>query len=167
MDQIRAKQALLKRELRDPGLKLNWNAPEETMLEAWLSRGDRRMGAVIYEAWKRGARFDAWQEHFTYEAWMEAFASVGLDPAFYTHRERPLDEIFPWDLIHAGVQKKFLLEDYRASLRGQTRHDCREGCFACGILPIYSDLRRQNPGEAWKCPEVRTPTRARAHIPVR
>ena len=59
------------------------------MLEAWLSRGDRRMAEVIYRAWKRGARFDAWKEHFNYIQLAGSFADTGLDPAFYTHRERP------------------------------------------------------------------------------
>ncbi len=167
VDQVEAKQALLKRELRGPGLKLSWTSPEETLLEAWLSRGDRRLGAVIQEAWRRGARFDAWQEHFRPEAWREAFAAVGLDPAFYTHRERPIDETLPWDHISAGVRKDFLTEDYLWSLQGRTRLDCRERCFACGILPRFAELRRQHPGEVWECPEVRSPARSQAvSIPV-
>ncbi len=154
-EQILAKQALLKSSLRGPGLKLNWTAPEDTLLEAWLSRGDRRMAEVIYEAWKRGARFDAWNEHYRYDLWLEAFQAVGLDPAFYTHRERPIDETFPWEHISTTVRKKFLTEDYLWSLQGKTRVDCRERCFACGILPTFADLRRENPGEVWQCPEVK------------
>lgn len=155
-EQILAKQALLKRSLRGPGLKLTWNNPEDTMLEAWLSRGDRRMADVIYQAWKRGAKFDAWKEHFRYDLWLEAFESVGLDPMFYTHRERPIDEVFPWEHINTTVRKKFLTEDYLWSLRGKTRIDCRERCFACGILPTFADLRRANPGNVWQCPEVKS-----------
>ncbi len=157
LEQIEAKQALLKRQLRGPGLKLSWTHPQETMLEAWLSRGDRRMGRVIAEAWRRGARFDAWQEHQRYDAWQQAFEAAGLDPAFYTHRERPIDETLPWDHIDAAVRKSFLTEDYLWSLQGRTRVDCRERCFACGILPRFADLRRRHPGETWECPEVRSP----------
>jgi radical SAM family uncharacterized protein len=156
LDQIHAKQDLLRRELRGKGLKLNWNNPLETMLEAWLSRGDRRLAEVVYQAWKRGARFDAWQEHFNYHAWLEAFKLTGLDPAFYTHRQRPLDETFPWEHISTSVRKKFLADDYLWSLRGQTRVDCRERCFACGILPTFAELRSQHPGEVWQCPEVKS-----------
>jgi radical SAM family uncharacterized protein len=155
MEQIRQKQDLLKRELRGKGLKLNWNAPEDTMLEAWLSRGDRRMGEVIYQAWKLGAKFDAWKEHFNYQTWQQAFDLAGLDPAFYTHRERPIDETFPWEHISTSLRKKFLTEDYLWSLQGKTRVDCRERCFACGILPTFADLRRYNPGDVWQCPEVK------------
>jgi radical SAM family uncharacterized protein len=161
LDQIRAKQDLLRRQLRGPGLKLNWNNPLETQLEAWLSRGDRRMAQVIEGAWRGGARFDAWQEHFNYQAWMNAFQEAGLDPSFYLYRERPIDESLPWDHIDAAVSKRFLTEDYLWSQRGQTRADCRERCFACGILPKYVEMRRQNPGEVWECPEVRSPRRTR------
>jgi hypothetical protein len=157
--QIEAKQALLKKQLRGRGLKLNWNNPKETMLEAWLSRGDRRMSAVVELAWQLGAKFDAWQEFFSYDIWMQAFRELEIDPSFYTHRERPIDETLPWDHIDAGVKKQFLTEDYLWSERGQTRVDCRERCFACGILPKYADLRRANPGDLWQCPEVHSPSR--------
>jgi hypothetical protein len=167
VEQIEAKQSLLKRALRGPGLKLNWNHPDETMLEAWLSRGDRRMAQVVEGAWRRGARFDAWQEHFRMAVWLEAFADAGLEPAFYTHRERPIDESLPWDHIDAAVRKEFLTEDYLMSLQGRTRVDCRERCFACGILPRFADLRRAHPGEVWECPEVRSPRRIPAEaIPL-
>jgi radical SAM superfamily enzyme YgiQ (UPF0313 family) len=156
VEQILEKQALLKRQLRGHGLKLNWNSPEDTMLEAWLSRGDRRFGEVIYQAWKRGARFDAWKEHFRFDLWTEAFQVTGLDPDFYTHRERPIDEVFPWEHINTTVRKKFLTEDYLWSLQGKTRVDCRERCFACGILPTFAELRRANPGDVWQCPEVKS-----------
>ena len=154
-DQIRAKQDLLKRELRGPGLKLNWNNPEETMLEAALSRGDRRISAVIHKAWQAGAKFDAWFEHFDYSRWLEAFSAANLDPAYYTHRERLIDEPFPWDHISAAISRKYLTEDYLMSKRGETRIDCRQRCFACGILPTFNEIRMENPGKVWMCPEIK------------
>jgi len=155
VEQIQAKQDLLRRELRGPGLKLNWNGPAETMLEAVLSRGDRRTAEVVYQAWKRGAKFDAWHEHFDYERWLSAFAHAGLDPDFFTHRERLIDEPFPWEHISSTVRRKFLTEDYLMSKRGETRIDCRMRCFACGILPTFSEMRSENPGKIWMCPEVK------------
>jgi radical SAM family uncharacterized protein len=156
IEQIKQKQDLLKREMRGKGLKLNWVAPEETMLESWLSRGDRRMAEVVYQAWKHGAKFDAWGDHFRYQIWLDAFQQVGLDPSFYTHRERPIDETFPWEHIDSTLRKKFLTEDYLWSQQGRTRIDCRERCFACGILPTFAEFRRMNPGEVWQCPEVKS-----------
>lgn len=154
IEQIEAKQTLLKRELRGAGLKLTWNNPYETLMEAWLSRGDRRIAAVIETAWRLGAKFDAWQDQFDFQIWQKAFETHGLDPAFYTHRQRSEDEIFPWDHIFSGVRKAYLLSEYHASLLEKTQNDCRQGCFACGILPKYADIRRNNPGSHWKCPEV-------------
>jgi hypothetical protein len=158
VEQIQAKQALLKRSLAGPGSNSS-GTTRKRPCSAHGSRGDRRLGEVVYRAWRHGARFDAWQEHFNLDPWLTAFAEAGLDPAFYTHRERPIDEPLPWDHIDAAVRKEFLTEDYLWSLRGQTRVDCRERCFACGILPRFADLRRLNPGDTWECPEVRSPKR--------
>ena len=155
VDQIQAKQDLLKRRLVGPGLKLNWTDPRETMLEAWLSRGDRRLSNVIQRAWQLGAKFDAWQDLHHFDLWQQAFTEAGLDFAFFTHRERFIDEVFPWEHINAGVTRKYLTEEYRWSIEGRLRPDCRNQCYACGILPLFTDLRSENPGESWKCPEVK------------
>jgi hypothetical protein len=155
VEQIEAKQDLLRKELRHRRIKLSWTNPAETLLEAWLSRGDRRMSEVILNAWKNGAKFDAWNEHFNETAWREAFKQVGLDPAFYTHRKRLIDEAFPWEHLSTTLRRKFLTEDYLWSMQGKTRVDCRERCFACGILPTFAEMRSLNPGEVWQCPEVK------------
>jgi radical SAM family uncharacterized protein len=153
-EQIRAKLDLLKRELRGPAIKLSWTPPEDTLLEGWLSRGDRRMAEVVFTAWKNGTKFDAWQDQRRLEAWDTAFAAHGLEPAFYTHRIRQADEIFPWEHISDAVRKKYLYRDYQRSLAGETREDCRDGCDACGILPTFAAARREYPGIYWKCPEI-------------
>jgi radical SAM superfamily enzyme YgiQ (UPF0313 family) len=165
-ENILEKQSLLKRELRDRNIKLLWTKPDDTLIEGFLSRGDRRMAEVIYSAWKKGAKFDAWEESRKFVIWMSAFAEHGLDPAFYTHRPRRADEIFPWDHITTAVRKKFLFQDFRQSLEGQIRVDCRQKCFACGILPTFANLRRDFPGEGWKCPEVKSPRRASEQLSV-
>lgn len=161
VEQIKAKQTLLKQALRHRNIKLTWTNPEVTLLEAWLSRGDRRMAEVVLQAWKQGARFDAWQDQFNYPAWQNAFETLLVEPSFYTHRPRSLDEVFPWDHISTGVRKKFLLQDYLLSQESKTRQDCRLQCFACGILPTYAELRRENPGDGWSCPEVKSPSRVK------
>ncbi len=154
MEQIEAKLNLLRCELRGPGLKMTWTDPRDTMLEAWLSRGDRRLAHVIYRAWRSGAKFDAWQDFYNYVLWQDAFAAADLDPDFYTHRERTEDEIFPWDHIDTAVRKSYLLKEYQNSQFGVLREDCRGRCHACGILPAFARARREHPGDAWKCPEV-------------
>lgn len=153
-ENIETKLHLLQHNLRGKNLKLTWNPSEATFLEAWLSRGDRRLAQVIYLAWKYGAKFDAWNDQRNMDAWYQAFAESGLQPEFYTHRLRPITEAFPWDHIDIGVRKNYLLQDYQRSLQEQTRPDCRQGCYACGILPKYNSLRREK-GLTWKCPPIK------------
>lgn len=154
-EQVLAKQKLLKDNLRGNGMHLRWNDVEGSEFEGWLSRGDRRMSAVLQRAWELGCKFDAWQDGHYHDLWLQAFEEIGLDPWFYTHRERELDEVFPWDHIDAAVHKKFLREDYLMSIRRETRVDCRDKCFACGILPKFKDTRAQTEPLAWECPPVK------------
>jgi len=142
-ESILEKQALLRRRLRDRNIKLTWNDPRETILEASLSRGDRRLSDVIYYAWEKGAKFDAWQDQFRYSIWLEAFEKAGRSPDEYLYQERSVNETLPWDHIQAGINKKFLIQDYAWSREGKTRQDCRLGCYACGISHAYTEVFKQ------------------------
>ena len=153
-DIILQKQNLLRNELRGPGLKLTWSDPKETMMEAWLSRGDRRLSEVIALAWKNGAKFDAWQDFHNYEIWQAAFDHLGIDPNFYIHRERSIDEVFPWDHINPGVKKSYLKTEYLNSHALKLRDDCRQQCYACGITQAFNHLRKEDPGIIWNCPNL-------------
>jgi radical SAM family uncharacterized protein len=153
--QVREKLHLLKDQLRGNGLYLRWNKIEDSEFEGIMARADRRIGAVIERAWRLGSKFDAWQDEHRHDLWLQAMAEHGLDPQFYTHRERAIDEVFPWDHIDAAVHKKFLVEDYLMSIKGETRVDCRDKCFACGILPKFKEERSQTEAMAWECPPVK------------
>jgi radical SAM family uncharacterized protein len=153
--QVNEKLGLLQRELRGHGLHLRWNSVDESEFEGIMSRGDRRLGRAIQRAWEMGCKFDAWQDQHKHDVLLQAMAEHDLTPWFYTHRERGLDEIFPWDHIDAAVHKKFLKEDYLMSLKGETRVDCRDKCFACGILPKFKDVRSQTEDMDWECPPVK------------
>ncbi|MCB9153485.1 MAG: TIGR03960 family B12-binding radical SAM protein [Caldilineae bacterium] len=140
--------------LRSRGLEFSWNDPQDTLIEAFLSRGDRRLSDVVERAWQLGAKFDAWQDIRSYDAWMTAFAEHGLDPEWYARRERTIDEVLPWEHINAGVSKEFLTLDYMNSLKGAVVDDCREHCFSCGILGLFKHDRRNVPDNAWGCPAL-------------
>jgi len=154
-ESVLAKQKLLRDQIRGQGLYLRWNDVEGSEFEGWLSRGDRRMGQVIHRAWQHGCTFDAWQDHHYHDLWLRAFDDIGLEGEFYTVRERGIDEVFPWDHIDAAVHKKFLVDDYLMSIRQETRVDCRDKCFACGILPKFKEARSQTEKMAWECPPVK------------
>lgn len=115
-------------------LKYNWHEAELTVLEGVLARGDRRVGAVIEEAYRQGALFDSWSEYFQNEIWMNAFADCGVSIDFYTTRERKLDEIFPWDFIDAGVSKEFLVREWQKAMQEEVTPNCRQKCSGCGAL---------------------------------
>jgi hypothetical protein len=131
---LTAKHELLKRGLRKRAVKLSWSDPKVSQLEAALSRGDRRLGPVIYRAWKLGCVFDSWGEHFNYENWRRAFQETGLDPAFYANRARSMDESLPWSHIDVGVTTTFLKQECQRAIAGQATPDCRyEDCNLCGL----------------------------------
>ena len=132
--QLASKLELLKQGLRQKGTRLSWQDPKISLLEAVLSRGDRRLGKVIYRAWQLGSTFDAWNEHLNYENWLGAFNEAGLNPSFYAHRERPLDEFLPWAHIDVGLTTAFLKQEYQRAIAGEETPDCRyNACNACGL----------------------------------
>ncbi|MBI4187912.1 MAG: TIGR03960 family B12-binding radical SAM protein, partial [Chloroflexi bacterium] len=133
-DGLNPRQELLKQGLRRKGVSLSWSDPKVSRLEAALSRGDRRLGKVIYRAWQLGCTFDSWGEHLNYENWTRAFAEAGLEPDFYARRQRSLDELLPWSHIDAGVTTAFLKREYQRALKSQDTRDCRtEACNVCGL----------------------------------
>lgn len=126
--------SLLRSLLPQKGVKLSWDSPVTSRLEAVLSRGDRKIGQVIWRAWQNGAKFDAWQELFNKNAWDKAFEEEGIDPEFYSERERSLDEVLPWAHISAGVSTAFLKNEAKRALEQTETADCRvSGCNVCGI----------------------------------
>ena len=147
LEVLRERMEFLKRNMRDRAVNLKWHSPEDILLEAVISRGDRRLGAAILEAWRQGARFDGWHEHSDLGRWHRAIAAVGLDLEFYL-RERGLDEVLPWDLIDIGVSKRYLRLEWKRALAGEWTADCRwDQCNACGIpgMPDDNKLTRGFP----------------------
>jgi radical SAM superfamily enzyme YgiQ (UPF0313 family) len=139
---LRARHEILRQGLRRLGVKLSW--PKASLLEAVLSRGDRRLGTAIYHAWKSGSTFDAWNEHFNYENWLSAFAESGLEPAFYAHRQRALNELLPWAHIDPGVSAAFLKKEYRSAMKTQETPDCRyDDCNVCGLQRWHKGCRQK------------------------
>jgi len=131
---IEIKQNILKQGLRSKGIKLSWHDTSSSLLEAALSRGDRRLGRVIYRAWQLGAQFDAWDEQFRFGCWQQAFQESELEMAFYAQRQRTPDELLPWSHIDVGVRAAYLKQEYRLALENKPTPDCRNGdCNACGL----------------------------------
>ena len=132
---------LLKSHFYSKSIEYNYHAPDLSRLEAVFARGDRRVGAVIEEALKRGARLDGWDEHFSYQTWLDAFASCGIDPDYYTVRGFGEEELLPWDMFDVGVSKRFLLSERKRAYEAVVTPDCREGCAGCGANRLLKEVR--------------------------
>jgi radical SAM family uncharacterized protein len=113
---------------------MRYHDGEPSLVEGLLSRGDRRVGAVIEAVWRDGGRFDGWSEHFSFQRWMAAAASVGVDVHWFTTRERDADEVLPWDHLDSGLDKQWLWDDWQDALGEFEQDDCRwTPCFDCGV----------------------------------
>jgi radical SAM family uncharacterized protein len=123
---------------RAHGVQLKWHDPKATLVEGIASRGDRRLGPVIEDVWRRGGVFQEWSEHFDVTLWEEAMAAHGLSIDWYVHRHRTQDEVLPWDHLSAGLHKDFLWDDWQDALREVGLPDCRwTPCYDCGACTGY------------------------------
>ncbi len=129
---VREKQAVLKANVGSNKLTVNYHESKTSFIEAIFARGDRKLSPVLYEAHKRGFKFDGWNDGFNFEAWLQLFEDMNIDTAFYANRNRDFDEVFPWDHLDYGVKKEFLLNEYKKAINAQTTENCREKCSNCG-----------------------------------
>jgi radical SAM family uncharacterized protein len=113
-------------------IRFTYHEASVSVLEGVLARGDRKLCAAVESAYKNGAMFDAWTERFRQDAWDRAFSENGIDPAFYAHRERSVDELLPWDFINCGVTKEFLKREWMNAAAASVTPNCREHCSGCG-----------------------------------
>ena len=132
-EEVINKQHYLIKALKNRDIKYNYHDSKTSLMEAVLARGDRRLGKVLYDAFKMGAKFDGWNEFFKLEIYEEAMAKNNLSIDFYANRERSYDEVFPWDHIDVGVSKKFLIRENEKAKQEKVTVDCRHQCNGCGI----------------------------------
>jgi hypothetical protein len=121
-------------------INLRYHDGRPGIVEGLLSRGDRRVGRVIEQAWRDGARFDGWREHFDFDRWMRAadiaLADEPVDVDWYTTRERSSYEVLPWDHLDSGLDKDWLWDDWQDAVAGIEVSDCRwSTCYDCGVCP--------------------------------
>jgi radical SAM family uncharacterized protein len=142
IDSLMSKQYHLKDRIkkRTKKIRYNYHDAKLSLMEAVFSRGDRRLGRVLYTAWKKGCKFDGWDEFFSFEKWMEAFSESGLDPKFYANRERDYSEVLPWDHIDMGISREFLKREREKAYEGDLTRNCAAGCSRCGAQVYQSGI---------------------------
>ncbi|MEX2228292.1 MAG: TIGR03960 family B12-binding radical SAM protein [Dehalococcoidia bacterium] len=141
---LRRRHQILREGCRRIGVQFTWEDPEKSLLEAVLSRGDRRVADVIETAWRNGAKFDSWSEHHDWSIWQDAFYAHGVDPAFYAYRTRDLWEVLPWSHIHGGTEPSYLRGEWLKTLNEEITLDCkRDPCNVCGMQTLDGDCRHK------------------------
>ena len=136
LETFREKQAHLKVVMKTKNVTYNWHDAETSVLEGVIARGDRRQGRAILLAWQRGCKMDGWDQCFDFEKWIQAFRDCGLDPEFYASRQRPMDEVFPWDHIGCGTRKEHLKREWERSREAVITPDCMHQCAGCGASAL-------------------------------
>lgn len=149
IEEIERKQQFIKNLIRDKHISYHYHDARTGRMEAAFARGDRRLGKVLYEAWKRGCKFDGWTEMFDCDKWNDAFAAAGLDVDYFASRERKDDEPFPWEHMDSGVARGYLLNEWKKAHDTELTRDCRrERCTGCGVCPNLNvhivDLKEGN-----------------------
>ena len=135
-EEFERRQRLLKESIRDRAISFHYHDARASVLEGALSRGDRRLSAVIETAWRNGAKFDGWTDQFKDEVWKDAFCRCGVAPEFYSRRTRDLEEVLPWAHTSPGVSEDFLRREWQRAQKAALTHDCRrETCTGCGVCP--------------------------------
>ncbi|MGN0354572.1 MAG: TIGR03960 family B12-binding radical SAM protein [Muricoprocola sp.] len=122
----------IKDQLNKKSIRYNWHEADVSVLEGLLARGDRKIARVILDVYQHGGIYDAWSETFRYDLWKDAIERTGTDMNFYVHRERPEDEIFPWDFIDIGVTRKHLRKEWEKAHAGVITENCHQSCVGCG-----------------------------------
>lgn len=130
----------LKEMINNRSIRYNWHDAEVTIMEGIFARGDRRLAKSIYDAYHAGCIYDAWSEYFKYDIWMKTFETNGVNPDFYTCRERSREEILPWDFIDAGITKEFLWREYQKGLEEIVTPNCRRACAGCGANSFHGGV---------------------------
>ena len=136
IEEYMRKVNLLRDSIKARNVTYNWHDAKTSLIEAVLSRGDRRVGAAIEEVWRNGGTLDSWGEYFDFDRWMKAFETCGIDPWFYANRERSKDELLPWDVIDVGVRKEHLWHEREMAYKSELSPDCRKQCTGCGAIKL-------------------------------
>ena len=132
MESLKAKQKHLLESIPTKKIKVSFHETPTSLIEGVLARGDRRLNAVILDAYKNGCTFDSWDDRFNFDGWMNAFEKNNIDPHFYTQRQRDFSELLPWDHLDYGVSRKFLEKENLKAHENKTTPHCRIKCSGCG-----------------------------------
>lgn len=138
MEEYQRRVKLLRETMTAKAIVYKWHDPETSYIEAVLSRGDRRIGAVLEEVWKNGGVMQSWGEQFKLSLWEDAMQAADINGADYAYRERGADEVLPWEHVFMGTKKEHLWYQNELSQKAEIAPDCRKACLGCGALTLLN-----------------------------
>ena len=144
----------VKEQLNRRSLRYQCHDAVTSELEGIFARGDRKLSAVIEDAYRRGCIFDAWTDYFQSDVWEQVLEDHAVSRDFYNYREREKDEIFPWDFIDIGVTKAFLYREYENSQREVVTPNCRVRCSGCGAATFGTGVCMEHAGHSCESMEA-------------
>ena len=161
------------------GLKINYHEQFVSQIEAVLTRGDKSLCKYIEALYKKGCYLDAWDEHFDKNIWIQTAEECGFTLSERAQKEFSLDENLPWDFVEIGLNKEWLIDEYKQAF-SQTcefklQPTCEHKCVQCGVcknLNTHKILAKpyKASDEAQKILEIKPIDPTRAHpdpnIPV-
>jgi radical SAM family uncharacterized protein/radical SAM-linked protein len=169
MELMKEKNRYLRKSLTRRGIQYKGHQEEMSLLEAAFARGDESLSELIETAWSLGCRLDAWSDLFSFDKWKQAMDITGIDAAGYAVREYATGAQLPWENIHTGVTKAYLLKEYEAALSGSFTSDCRKECHACGLKceTAASSIVDRNPASVYSSLPRNKPEADRPSIKIR
>lgn len=132
LDKAALTKQAVREQLNQKRIKYNWHEADVSVLEGVFARGDRKVADVILKAYEKGCIYDAWGEYFKYQTWVDCFQECNVDMDFYTTRTRSDEEVFPWDFLDCGVNRAFLLREWKRAAEAVVTPNCKMQCQGCG-----------------------------------
>ncbi|MCR5758167.1 MAG: TIGR03960 family B12-binding radical SAM protein [Selenomonas sp.] len=159
IEEFQRRQELLKAHITDRAITFNYHDARLSVIEGVFARGDRRLAPVLYQAWRDGAKFDGWSDLYQHDTWLKAMEKCGIDGNYYNQRTRDFNEALPWEITSPGVNKEFLLREWKKAMEAALTEDCRRGkCSACGICPNLGvhvmDYAKEEAARNYSSPEL-------------
>jgi hypothetical protein len=120
---LRSRMATLKKAFsRIKNIKLGGESPRLSMIQGYLSRGDRRVGEILELVVENEGDFP------------NAIRECEIDVSKYIYEPLNFSSVLPWDHINMHVSKNYLWNEYEKSLNGVLTEQCDIGvCKACGV----------------------------------
>lgn len=119
------------------GLKINYHTQSVSEIEAVLTRGDVNLCDYIERLWQKGCYLDAWGEYYDKNVWQETARELGISLKDLAQKQYPITEELPWDFIDIGVEKGWLIQEYKSALESATKPSCETGCVSCGVCKNF------------------------------